>query len=361
MERFSTTVTERGSFRNCRRQWYLEVQERLAHKNRVAWALIFGECIHAALEVYYKKNERSLTKALNAFKRTWRTFDTELEEQYGGLYKSGIEEEWEMYKDKGIRMLTYYKQYDDQAEFDFDQVIAVNIEARAFVDILDPYTEERLPGLPLLSGRIDLVVERKDGIWIWDHKTAASAYTARALDIDDQLTGYCYIYWRLTGDMPRGAIYNALIKEPPGPPKILQSGTLSKDKSQRTTYNLYMEAITENGHDESEYEEILEYLKEKKWSQFFMREGVTMNEEQLLSFEQRLYHEYLDMDKCIEHPEWAYPNPSQRTCPMCGVLPICQAMEERGDPQYIKDNMFNVEEVRAAIPKSILSPKWEGV
>lgn len=360
MERFSTTVTERGSFRTCRRQWYLEVQERLAHKNRVAWALIFGECIHSALEVYYKKNERSLTKALNAFKRAWRKEDAILEETYGGLYKSGIEEEWEMYKDKGIRMLTYYKQYDDQAEFDFEQVLAVNIEARAFVDILD-LDENRIEGLPLLSGRIDLVVERKDGIWIWDHKTAASAYTARALDIDDQLTGYCYIYWRLTGDIPRGAIYNALIKEPPGAPKILQSGALSKDKSQRTTYDLYVQALNESMLPHDDYTEILDYLKEKKWDQFFLREGVTMNEEQLLSFEQRLYYEYEDMKRCIEEPVWAYPNPSQRTCPMCSVLPICQAMEERGDPEYIKENMFTVEEVRAPIPRSILSPKWEGV
>jgi len=361
MERFHTTITERGSFRDCRRRWSLEVRERLSHKSQVAWALIFGECIHAALEAYYKKNERSLAKALSAFKRAWRKEDAILQESYGGLYKGSIEDEWLTYLEKGVTMLTYYKQYDDQADFDFESVIAVNIEARAFVDILNPHDESRLEGLPLLSGRIDLVVERKDGIWIWDHKTAASAYDARALDIDDQLTGYCYIYWRLTGDMPRGAVYNALIKSPPGPPKILKAGNLSQDKAQRTTYDLYLQAIKDNGLDKSEYEEILAYLKDKKWAQFYLREGVTMNEEQLLSFEHRLYYEYLDMQKVIAEPEWAYPNPSQRTCGWCSVLPICQAMEERGDPDFIKENMFIEQPVRAAVPKTILSPKWEGV
>lgn len=357
--RFHTTITERGSFRTCRRQWYLETQDRLAHKDRVAWALIFGECIHSALQAYYTGNKRDLKAALRAFKRAWTRENDSLHANYGALWEP-VSEEWNMYYEKGTTMLTYYDIYDAQAEWKWDEVIALDIEERAFVDIINPYTQEPLPGLPLLSGRIDMVVHRKDGTWIIDHKTAASAYDARALDVDDQLTGYCYIWWRTTGEIPKGAIYNALIKEPPGPPRILKSGELSKDKSQRTTFDLYMAAILENELMISDYDEILSYLQEKGWEQFFLRDGVTRNEEELLSFEERLYHEYLDMAAVIAEPVKAYPNPSQRTCSWCSMLPLCQGMEER-NPEWVREQMYEEIPPRTQIPKKILSNKWEGV
>lgn len=358
-ERFHTTVTERSSFRTCRRQWYLETQEHLGHKDRVAWNLIFGDCIHSALEAYYTKNKRDLKAMLRAFKRAWTKKNDEIHVNYGGLAQPLLEE-WHEWYEKGVTMLTYYDIYDKQAEWDWDEVIELNIEERGFIDILDPHTEERLEGLPLLSGRIDMVVRRKDGIWIVDHKTAANPYTARALDVDDQLTGYCYIYWRLTGTMPRGAVYNALIKDPPKPPKVLKSGELSKDKAQRTTYDLYVQTIETLGLDYSDYKEVLDYLREKKWSQFFLRDVVLRNEEELLSFEERLFHEYEDMKRVIEDPRKAYPNPSQFFCPGCGMLPLCQAMEEQ-NAEWVREEMYEVLPPRTTIPKKILSKNWEGV
>lgn len=359
VERFHTTVTERGSFRSCRRQWYVETQDRLAHKDRVAWALIFGDCIHSALEAYYTQNKRDLKAALRAFKRAWTKCNDSIFVKYGKLATPMLDE-WQEYFEKGVKMLTYYDVYDRQAEWKWDEVLELNIEERGFIDILNPHTEERLEGLPLLSGRIDMVVRRKDGIWIVDHKTAATAYDARALDVDDQLTGYCYIYWRLTGEMPRGAVYNALIKDPPKDPKILKDGSLSKDKAQRTTYELYMAALRREDLDPEDYADMLEYLKEKAWSQFFLRDVVMRNEEELLSFEKRLFHEYQDMQRVLVDPEQAYPNPNQRTCPGCSLIPLCQAMEEQND-EWVRDNMYEQIEPRTKIPKAIQSSKWEGV
>lgn len=358
-DRFHTTVTERGSFRTCRRQWYIETQDRLAHKDRVAWALVFGDCIHSALEAYYTQNKRDLKAALRAFKRAWKRENDIIHTQYGSL-STPMVDEWMEYFEKGTKMLSWYDVYDRQADWKWDEVIELNIEDRGFIDILNPHTEERLEGLPLLSGRIDMVVRRKDGIWIVDHKTAASAYDARALDVDDQLTGYCYIYWRLTGEMPRGAVYNALIKDPPKEPKILKSGELSKDKAQRTTYSIYKQAIKDNDLDLTDYEEILEYLKEKAWSQFFLRDVVMRNEEELLSFEKRLFYEYEDMQRVLADPEQAYPNPNQRICGGCSLIPLCQAMEEQND-EWVRENMYEQIPPRTSIPKKILSTKWEGV
>lgn len=322
------------------------------------WHFLFGDAVHSALEVYYTDNKRELAPALRRFKREWRKVMVKLASDYGELF-SRIEPEWQEYMDKGVTMLTYYDIYDAQAEFDWDEVIAVNVEERAWVDILGP-DQMQLDGLPLLSGKIDLVVRRKDGIWIVDHKTAATAYDARALDVDDQLTGYCYIWWRISGEVPRGAIYNALIKDPPGPPRVLKSGALSQDKAQRTTYDLYVQAIKDLKLDKNDYQDILTFLREKKWSQFFLRDGMQRNVEELESFEKRLYREYDDMRRTIRDPDWAYPNPTQRTCPGCSVLPLCQAMEEQ-NPEFVREHMYEEIPPRVSIPKTVLSPKWEGV
>lgn len=361
-KRFHTSVTERASFRTCRRAWYLEVVENLQHKDAVQWNLIFGECIHVALEYYYRGNKRDLKAAVRAFRRAWNKEDDHLRELYSGLYHNGIGDEWIAYKVKGELMLEYYHIYDQQAAFDWDRVVeVVNVENRLWADILGS-DGEHLLGLPLLSGRPDLVVERREGEWVVDHKTAATPYAARALDIDDQLTGLCYLRWRQTGNVPAGALYNALIKDPPKPPRLISEGSkLSQDKSQRTTYDLYLKAIQENGFDRADYTDILEYLHDKGWSQFFLRDGIEVNQQQLESFERRLYLEYEDMQNCIEHPEKAYPNPTQRTCPGCPMLPLCQTMEEQGDEEYIREHMYEVTEPRVKIPKIILSPNWKGV
>lgn len=361
-ERFHTSVTERASFRTCRRSWYLEVIAHLQHKDQVQWNLIFGECIHSALEYYYRGNKRDLKAALRAFKRAWTKEDDRLRELYSALYHYGISEEWENYKSKGELMLEYYHTYDQQAAFDWDRVIqVVNVESRLWADILD-LDGNHQEGLPLLSGRPDLIVERSDGIWIVDHKTAASPYDARALDIDDQLTGLCYLWWRNTGQVPRGAIYNGLIKDPPKPPRLISEGTkLSQDKSQRTTYDLYLKAIQENGFERADYTEMLEYLHEKGWNQFFVRDGLEFNMEQLESFEKRLYYETEDMKRCVEEPVWAYPNPTQRTCPGCPMIALCQTMEEQGNEEYLREQMYEIAEPRVKIPKEILSTNWKGV
>jgi hypothetical protein len=153
------------------------------------------------------------------------------------------------------------------------------------------------------------------------------------------------------------------MKEPPHPPRLIKNDTaLSQDKSQRTTYDLYLAAIKEHGFDRADYTEFLEILRAKGWESFFLRDEVHKNEEELLSFERRLYAEYLDMSSALANPDlMMYPNPGQWTCPSCAVLPICQAMEEQGDVEYIRDSMFVVQEPRHEVPAEIRDPKWEGV
>lgn len=357
---FHTTVTERQSFKNCRRQWFLDTIELLEPAGSVAWALIFGTVVHEALDTYYRY-ERDLVKCIAAFKKAWKVEDDRLAREYGGLYSSGIEQEWFDYFNKGLQMLKYYHIHDTKEGF-FDHVVDVGlgfdawrqnvkVEDRHFIEVLD-----HLGSTSLLSGRIDLVVQRKDGIWIIDHKTAASAPAWRALEVDDQLTGYCYIYWKMTGELPRGAIYNVLLKDPPKPPRLISEGTkISQDKAQRTTYDLYMEAIKENDFAISDYEEFLNFLEKKGWHTFFPREGMQRNIQELESFDAALPYELEDMQKAATDERYRYKNAGQRTCGICSFVPLCQAMDDGSDHEEIKATMYQKKEPRHAIPD-----KWKG-
>lgn len=352
--RFHTTVTEVGSFRTCRRRWYLDTFLRLAPKSQVTWYLIFGDCIHAALEAYYK-SDRDAKKMRAAFIRAWRNEDKILREKYSAFYDMGIGDEWEKHLEKGKEMLRCYDLFDKEDPF-FDQIDEVAIEERSYIEILGP-DGEPLPGKPLLSGKIDLTGQtgkKKRHAWGMDHKALASAPSDSALDIDDQLTGYTYIYWRIKDVLLRGFAYNVLIKEPPHPPKVNKDGSLSKDKSQRTTYDLYIEALREIGEEGNpDYDDILTYLQGSAWRRFFIRIGAERSIEQLASYEDHLWRTVRDMQVCIEDPAEAYPNPSQYVCPGCSVMPICKAMEEDGDVDWVIRNGFVTQEPRTKIPKGV--------
>lgn len=352
MARFHTSVTDRASFRDCRRRWDLETNHRLVRRGQVQWYLIYGNVMHAALEAYYISG-RNLTDCLDQFRLSWQLQEAQLRIDYGGLYEEGIEEEWLDYKEKGETTLRYYDIYDHQDPL-FDEIVEVNIEERAFVEILG-IDWKPLPGRPLLSGKIDVVGFRKGepAPTIVDHKNLSTAHASRALDLDDQLTGYSYLYWRLRDVIPYRSVYNVLVKDPPKPPRILKDGSLSKDKSQRTTYDLYLAAIEENGLTRGDYAEILGFLHDKGWSQFFLREEVQRNEQELLNFHDRLFYEYKDMRRALKDEGFMYPNPSQRTCPFCQMVPLCQSMEEGGDAEFIEETMYDVGEQRVLIPKGV--------
>ncbi len=241
------SVTERGSFRSCRRRWRLEVIDNLTPKSP-AWALEFGTGIHSALELYYeiaagrvKRSKRTrdpLSLVLGRFDEWYKQMDHDQGVLLGGLYTDAAKDElWDM-RNLGMTMLTNYSEYSaNLAEDDPWEVVAIEgrgaetlgtgalvgpsgypksahpfiSEGRVLVPIVHPITKKPLTGTPYLSGRIDLIVrrpKRSGKLWVVDHKTTATAPNDRGIDFEDQITGYSYIVWRLTGVLVRGTIFN---------------------------------------------------------------------------------------------------------------------------------------------------------
>lgn len=379
------SVTERAQFRSCRRRWWLQTIENLQPKHYDSIALSFGTAMHAALECLYTGGTR---EEVIAHIDEWVK---DMEE------RETTQEQWEEvldHADLGDIMLTNYFRFDEVARVQLGRPLAVegfflgdelhpsrpkgyppeaevlrHESKRLMVPIVHPDTKEVLRtdrGVAYLTGRMDLVTERKtpkSGLWIVDHKNLASPPSDKGMDFDDQITGYCYIHWRWTGRLPRGVVYNVLIKNAPKEPRMVQGKrkseglVLSTAKDQQCTPDAYRAALVENGlmdgngRIESEkHAECLSALLARGWDPFFRRFEATRSLHQMQMFERRLWSEYLDMQEArFNDPSALYPNPIIKMCPYCSVSSICLGMEEGNDVEDIIESGFVVGPDRKAI------------
>lgn len=390
-ELLDVSVTERGQFKTCRRRWFLETIENLTSK-RPQLAFTFGTGMHAALEAYYlatgKGLKNPLAKAHMAFDDWYKEADAQLERDEQPMDVQN--ELFNMHK-MGHIMLDNYQDFNTTAKVNLGDVLAVegldakthkaikttnptgypkeatvvlHPSGRLMVPIVNPLTREPLTRkfngtdvTAYLTARIDLLAQRKTpkkGLWVVDHKTASKPWDPKWIEFDDQATGYCYVVWRLLAKVPRGVVFNVLIKDQPKEPRVGKKGDLSYAKDQRTTPDMYREALREHGLlkrgkiTSEKHADCMASLLAHGWDRFFFRYETTRNEHQLMSFEERLFFEYMDMEEALENHELLYPNPDTYKCRGCAVGPICLAMEDGSDYQDIIDNQYVLGEDRKA-------------
>lgn len=373
---YDISVTERAAFRSCRRRWLLDTLENLQPRNFDEIALEFGSAMHTALELFYSGGtQEEVLKVIDDWCSEMGKRDL-------------TQEQWEEvldHTDLGEIMLKGYFRFDQVSNVRLGRPLAVegvllgpdleqrrpegypseaavrrHASRRMMVPIVDPETKQPIlfnGQVAYLTGRIDLLSERKtpkSGLWVTDHKNLASPPSDKALDFDDQVTGYCYIVWRWTGVIPRGVVYNVLLKNAPKDPRMVKGKrkneglVLSTAKDQQTTPDLYRQALKDHGLmvgnrvTSEKHAECLAALLARGWDPFFRRYEITRNEYQLLMFEERLAAEYQDMRRVRDSPEMLYPNPTLRTCPYCSVRSICLAMEDGSDFEDVIESGFVV-------------------
>jgi RecB family exonuclease len=336
------SVTEMQQFDTCRRQWYLSSVKKLVPREPQK-ALWFGIGIHEALEAYFGARSGPLPRALTALDNYYRKTTKEFARGYSPQMWGMVEDDFHQTYLLGKEMLTGYHRFHHRITAPSPwKVIAV--EQRVWVPISTPRGQQVLRGAPRLTARMDLMVQTGDGeLGIIDHKTATQKpSTGTVLDLDEQLTGYAYVYWKLTGEVVRFVTYDVLMKKAPEPPRELQSGELSKDRAQPTTLELYLKAIKarKESPNDPKYREILSALTAKGDSDYFMRVSTSRNEQQLRSYGQRLYHRFSQMRAVARDERLAYAQPSQMKCPSCSFLEVCLAKEAGYDAESMIDQQF---------------------
>lgn len=310
-------VTERQTFKACRRQWKYQYQEHLVPIREESGALWVGRGVHYALAAYYRKEDALAALdewlGIKLAERAEATNNAPLDEK--------LSEAITLMKGMVERYIEYAKQNDTWEVVAVEQPFSVKI----------PTTHGRL------EGTLDMVVRRNGRLWVVDHKTFAQFADPDQLELDDQMTAYLWLVKQIFHETPAGAIYNQLRKALPRQPMLLASGTrLSKDKSIDTTPEIYLQAILDHGFDPDDYQDILEKISANK---FFHRELIARNPSELKNFERNLIDEYRQM---TTKNAPLYPSPS-RDCLWCDYRNLCKSENENGDTQSLKDRLFQVQ------------------
>jgi len=330
-----TSATERGGFRKCRRQWFLMTVHNLdPMRGNVHFFL--GDIYHVALQWYYLEiqagsdHDRAAEVSLDKYQVAYDERCAALKKRLG----IGWSLSQDVYREAGELGLEMLQNYLDKERDDplFDEVLAV--ELRVNVPIRSP--KGRRVGW--LSVQTDAVGRKEKRLRVVDHKTRSRTPNTAHVDIDDQVSAEAFSWWLYSGEFPEEVVLNVSMKKEAGPPRLLKSGKLSKDRNQGTTAALYREAVAQYGLVPADYADIVRYYEERELrgdDPLFTRIESFRTPGQMAAFERDLYEEWRDMRRVAAHPEQAYPSPSEFNCPSCPVRNVCFTIQDDGDVEAV--------------------------
>jgi hypothetical protein len=265
VEPYVIRTSERTNFKKCRQLWDFTSQLRNnLESTRMNHNLAFGIDIHVGLQFFYDPEAYNqdlvvrTNSAVLAFTESNQQRRDLEDETTGGLSDERIEE-YEQRAILGAGMLRRYAEWADPRDKKLG-LKPIAVEWKFQIPVYDnqgnPLVINSRPVVYQL--RVDMVAEHGDGtVWIWDHKTAGNLSDTDHLELDTQLSSYMWALAIKTGKPVSGFMYNELEKKVPSPPKVNKNGSLSQDKRQLTTYQLYVEAIEELGLDPEPYRDML--------------------------------------------------------------------------------------------------------
>lgn len=201
-------------------------------------------------------------------------------------------------------------------------------------------------GLPVTyGGRIDMLAEDENGeLWLFDWKTAARLSGQEEGDspdeyitLDDQITSYLWALWTL-GIKVAGFVHHEIKKAFPEEPEPLkrqyQGRWYSVNKNLQTSYQIYLDTITEGdptGLASGAYNEFLEWLKEEG-PRYYSRKQVGRSETELANAGRNIVLEALD----ITDPNLrVYPSPGRFACTFCAFRQPCIGTNRDEDVEYL--------------------------
>lgn len=340
--------SEYQSFLTCRKQWLYQWVIGLEPK-KPDNKLFFGTLFHKWLEIYYK-NQNAMVADLQT--SIWFN-----EQDLSGMEQTEIDELKSLFTGVRDHYLKTYREADSQWKI-------LGTEVKFLVKLDDEL---------FYTGTIDLVYEVDGKIRFADHKTVASLsmYEEKS-KMDRQISRYWYVmkqfsegrarildettenwkHWHeVEGKEIDGFDYNLIAKDFPKEPKVLKSGKLSTDKSQKTSYDLYVEKIHELNQNPNDYSEFLSFLKEKP-EQFVKRIDVRRNETELMS---AMYEftftagDMHDVRMLIQNnpnvvDQVTYRNIGSHCSTMCVFKHLCQTTIEGGNVGFALEHMYQKKE-----------------
>lgn len=174
-----------------------------------------------------------------------------------------------------------------------------------------------------IKGVIDVVWRHKTTgrILITDYKFSTKNKGLEDILLDEQMYLYAMVYGT-NNDLSIDDIDIGYVNIPKCEmikPRVLKNGTLSKDKAQNTTYNLYVESINELGLNISDYEDVLSELTNKTMINVAISQ---MNRDMMLRIAQNVDNVIKDMEKGYVLEKCTFQ------CKYCDFLQYCKYGKE---------------------------------
>jgi hypothetical protein len=361
-EKLIVRTSDRQTFRKCRQLWDFR------SKVRQAWDYVpgitpldFGIAIHKGMEIYYDParwdDYRDIVEAetIVAYLEVMDDWKKRLREaNQWDLMRSEFEEHRALGQDMFNHYFTWAPKQNERdgwvplkAEIEFEVPIPVPSGfglPEGFVSI-DGNLHKVIPriGAPIYipivyQGRVDLIVydELTGKYIIVDFKSAAQFADTQHWDTDTQVGSYCWAIKQQLNIDTQGFVIEELRKKAPSLPNVLKKGGLSKNKNQSTTYEMYKQAIRDGGHNEADYEDILDYFKHNQ-QEYFRRISVNRNPGEMERMGILILMEAIDM---FNDP-FIYPHANRWNCSGCAFYTPCLLKLEGSDEQdYLKRSVM---------------------
>jgi hypothetical protein len=380
-------VSERRSFRGCRRRWNWAYREGYVPETPIK-ALEFGIAYHEAMEVFYDPETWATTTPEEKVANAVKAFVTECDKQRAKyLITQKVRElpdevaiDYDERVLLGVGMLTYHGTYVHPKLDNWFKPIAVEIPFEVPIEDPDnpgrslrctnsPYCGQSHSNDPndadscvVYAGRVDMLVEdtRYGGYFIWDHKTASQlASDDGFLQLDDQVGSYAWALRTILGLDIRGFIYAETRKDFPREPKKLKrlmgGRSFSTAQNQPTSIEVFEPFIKQHdklAYESGVYDEYLQYLNGAEATQFSQRFVIIKSETELESIGANISLESADM---VESQTRIYPSVGRYTCSTCAFRQPClsEFMSEDTklllETQYIKtDRRYWMDQPRSS-------------
>lgn len=319
--RFRTS--ERLTYRRCRRLWNWTAG---SHGNLVSgepdyfW---FGTGIHFSLEDYHGFNRYEHPA------RAWLAYCMATAEM-GVPYASDDE-----YRDLGQFMMQYYADYWLRNRPPLKTLWVDGVPQCEVRVVIPLHIYDHLGRMAVYTATLDRVVVDDLGfIWIQEYKSF-KAFRVSHLDVDDQVTSYCWAASHLYDAPVQGVVYTQFKKGFPNMPRLLSTGKISTDAKQGTTAILYRDALREQYGPQHRWpseniiflNKLIE-LEQENSDQFIRRDAVYRNEFQIAAQGEKIL---MEVEEMLRPDLPLYPNPTKDCSWQCPLMDVCLAVDDGSD------------------------------
>ena len=304
------TQSELSTFKLCRFKHYLKYEKGFSHTGKGISALA-GNAGHKGLELYYSNKDFATIKKAIA-----KQFNDYRQEYVGDFLF--VYNKWEAARLMMPEVVNHYSVHcatdfmrparfpklpilkDPIIEFEFQIPIITNGGKQSqFFD---------------LAGKIDLIGDCDDGLWVVDHKFKVAFDDSLQDSLRNSLQMKVYVLaMRAHFGIPvKGACLNIIKRKAPGYPKINKNGTLSLYKVD-TTIDRYMEVFNKQdrwlrdngkpGLDIVKYQDEIDRVRRIKW---FARYFCEYSDEELMEIQREIYTLTMEIRRCQALGPWSF-------------------------------------------------------